>query len=232
MQRFYDEVSVVQTPGGWQVALDGRPIKTQRGSAQLVPSEALAQRLADEWRAQGEKIDPRSLPLRDLVDFAIDVIRPDRSAAIAKLTAFAQTDTLCYRADPDEPSYRRQRSLWEPIVTACETRHGVTFERISGVMHRAQPDTTMAKLKARLESEDEFALAALTTMASISASLITALAALDQGAEATDLFTAANAEEDWQAELWGWDDDAKKTRAARLEAFELAAELARLMRAS
>lgn len=232
MKRFYKDVSVEQAEDGWRVLLDGKPIRTQMGSAQLVPTWAAAELMAGEWRAQGEKIDPRSFVFRDLADLAIDVIRPDRAATVAKLLSFAGTDTLCYRAAPDEPLFARQQALWEPLVTACEARHAVRLERVSGIIHHAQPEATLAAFRERLEAEDHFTLAALITLASLAASLVVALAALEPGADVPALFAAGNAEEDWQAELWGWEWQAEDNRKLRLEAFSKAAEFAAVVRAT
>ena len=230
MKRFWKSATVEGADGGWRVSLDGRPIRTQGGQPQTVPKRTLAEALAEEWRAQGESVDPRAFPLRDLADLAIDHVRPDRTATIAKLLQYAETDTLCYRADPDEPLYRRQRELWEPLLETFETRHGVRLERISGVVHRPQPKETTARLRDALEAEDDFTFAALHTMAPLAASLTVALLALEPGADAAGLFAAANCEQDWQAELWGWDSEAEQARAARLAAFEAAARFARLAR--
>ena len=230
MRRFYKDVGMRKVDDGWQVMLDDRPLKTQRGAPQIVPGAALADLLAGEWREQGEELDTRRFVLRNLADFAIDIVSPDRDAAIDKLLQYAATDTLCYRADPDEPLWRRQQELWEPMVTACEARHAIQLERISGIVHRQQPEISLAALRRRLESEDDFTLAALTTMASLAASLVVPLALLDNPeTDPAALFAAANAEEDWQAELWGWDFEAEKTRASRLEAFEKAAQFARAL---
>lgn len=227
MKRFYREVVVGEVAGGWQVLLDGRPVRTQGGSPQVVPTAALAELLAAEWRTQGDEIDPRTFVIRDLTDHALDVVRADRSDALARLLTYGESDTLCYRADPDEPLYQRQLALWEPLVTACEARLGVTFQRVSGVLHRPQKPETLAALRKVLEAQDDFALAGLINLASLAASLITALAALEEGADAELLFVAANAEEDWQAELWGWDWMAEDDRALRAEAFRLAMEFVR-----
>ncbi len=224
MKRFYTDVSVACQEGEWQVLLDGRPVRTAGGAPQLVASQALAGLLADEWRRQGEEIDPRGLIMRDLADYAIDVVQHDRQDVLAKLMTYAESDTLCYRADPDEALYKRQLELWEPLVTACEARLGASFRRVSGVLHRAQPPETLAAMRGALDQHDHFALAGLVTLASLAASLITALAALEPGADAAILFTAANAEEDWQAELWGWEWTAEESRALRAEAFRLALE--------
>jgi len=230
MKRFWKDVSAVASDGGWRVALDGKPIRTQGGAAQVVPSRALAEALAQEWRGQGDEIDANAFVLRDLADYAIDHVQADRSAAIAKLLAYAETDTLCYRADPDEPLYRRQQQLWEPLVTAFETHHGVRLERVSGIVHRPQPPATLARLRSLLEALDDYTLAALATLAPLAASLTIVLTALEPNADAAALFDAANCEEDWQAEQWGWDALAEDARARRLRTFAAAAEFARLAR--
>ena len=231
MKRFYKEVAVDEADGGFRVTLDGRPIRTQGGAAQVVPTRELAEAMAEEWRGQGEEIDTRSFVLRDLADFAIDHVRSARSAAIAKLLAYAETDTLCYRADPDEPLFRRQRQVWEPLVAACEAAHGIRLERASGIVHRRQPEPSIAALRAHLQQLDDYALAALSTLAPLAASLIVALAAIADGADADALFAAANLEEDWQAEQWGWDYEAEEARAAKARAFTLAARFSCLARA-
>ena len=230
MKRFWKEVAVEPVEGGWRVTLDGRPVRTQGGHPQAVPNEALAEALAGEWRAQSEDVDPASFPLRDLADYAIDQVRANRGAALAGLLRYAETDTLCYRADPDEPLYRHQLERWEPLVTAFEARHRVRLERVSGVIHRPQPAETIARLGEILAAHDEFILAALATLAPLAASLTVALAAFEPDADPAALFAAANCEEDWQAELWGWDLEAERARALRLAAFETAAKFARLAR--
>jgi len=230
VKRFWKKVQVAEGEDGFRVTLDGRPLRTQGGAPQIVPTREMAEALAEEWRAQGEDVDPGSFPLRDMADLAIDRIGPDRASHIASLLRYAETDTLCYRADPEEPLFRRQDDLWEPLMKAAEERHGLRFERVSGIMHRAQPGATLETLRAVLEQQGDFTLAALATMAPLGASLIVALAALEDEADAARLFASANCEEDWQAELWGTDHEAAAARAARESAFVLAARFARLAR--
>jgi chaperone required for assembly of F1-ATPase len=230
MKRFYKDVGVAEADGGFRVMLDGRPIRTQGGAPQVVPTRALAEAMAGEWRAQGDQIDPKSFVLRDLADFTVDHVAPDRAAAAARLLPFAETDTLCYRADPDEPLYRRQQELWEPLVKAAEARHAIRLERVSGIVHRPQPPETLATLQAAMAALGPFTLAALETLARLTASLTIGLLAIEPGADAQALFAAANCEQDWQAELWGWDALAEENRAQRLEAFRQAVRFAELVR--
>jgi len=219
MKRFYKQAAATEANKGWRVELDGRPIKTALGNAQIVPTAGLAETLAREWDKQGEKIDPALFHKRDLADFAIDMVETDREGTKAKLLAFLETDTLCYRGDPDEPIYRRQKEIWEPIICRFEQRAGVTLERISGIMHRPQPEATLATLGDRLDELDPFALTALLTMTSLAASLVIGLSALESDAEVEALWNAANLEEDWQIEQWGEDAEAVAVRAKRKNDF-------------
>lgn len=230
MKRFYRDVSVDPAEGGWRVMLDGRGIRTAQGAAQIAPTQTLAGALAAEWAAQGEEIDLATFFFRDLADYAIDIATADPAAEIPAILRYAETDTLCYRADPEEPLYPRQQELWEPLLEDCETRHAIRFERVSGILHRPQPPETLARLGAVLREQTPFTLAATRTLASLAASLVVALAALEEGANAEKLWAAANAEEDWQAEQWGWEWTAEEKRARKLSEFSKAMEFARLAR--
>lgn len=230
IRRFYKDVTLGAQPGGYQVLLDGRGVKTVGGAAQIVPTEALGEALAAEWRRQGDTIDPASLPLRDMADYAIDVVSPDPAAIADGLIAYAETDTLCYRADPDEPLHAHQQAVWEPLLTGFEAAHGITLVRVSGVLHRPQPEAAMAVLRQRLAALDPFVLAGVETMTTLAASLVTALAALDAGHEDEPraLWQAVCLEEEWQADLWGRDWEAEERRARREADFLRAYSFARL----
>lgn len=232
MKRFYGEASAQRGEDGWFVALDGRRVKTQGGNVLVLPDEAMAQLLAEEWAAQSEDIDPHGFPMRDLADYALDVVALDKPAAVAALLRYAETDTLCYRADPDEPLWKRQQELWEPLVCVCEAREGIRLQRVSGVIHRAQDAAALAQLRERLEAMDYLTLAALTTLASLAASLVIGLAALEPDADGEALWHAANLEEDWQAEQWGRDREAEERREKRKADFLAAMRFAAAARAA
>ncbi|MFU7528841.1 ATP12 family chaperone protein [Qipengyuania sp. ASV99] len=231
MKRFYKAVSVHRAAaGGWQVTLDGRGVKSVGGSPQEVQSEALARTLAQEWEAQGEALDPASFVARAMVDYAIDVIAANPAAIADKLLTYGDTDTLLYRADPEDALYVRQLEIWEPIVTAFEQREGIALSRVSGIVHRVQSDAALAHLRARLCAQGPIALAGIEAMTTLSASLMIGLSAsaADSEVEALALWQAACLEEEWQADLWGRDEEAEERRAKRQADFLKAREITRL----
>lgn len=230
MKRFYKQVTVEAAEGGFAVKLDGRAIRTVGKRAQVVPTHALAEAMAAEWAGQGEEIDPQAFLFRDMADYAIDVVAQDPASVIGELLPYAETDTLCYRAEPDEAFAARQRLMWEPLLADAETRLGVRFMRVSGIMHKPQPPETLIRLKVELEGLGAFQLAALRNTASLAASLVLGLAALRPDADIDALWDAANLEEDWQAELWGKDAEAMERREKRAAAFAAAVRFAALAR--
>jgi chaperone required for assembly of F1-ATPase len=230
MKRFYTTVTAELTEAGWRVLLDGRGIKSVAGRPQLLPTRVLAEAMCLEWADQGEEIDTARFFLRDLADYAIDVAGTGRDPLIRGLVAYAETDTLCYRAEAGEPMRERQEAVWEPLLSMTEHRWDVHFERISGVMHQPQPLPTIVRMRKVLAAQDNFTLAALNTLTSLAASLVIGLAAIEPDADARALWSAANLEEEWQAELWGKDAEAEARRARRYGAFESAMTFARLAR--
>ena len=59
-KRFYEQVGVERGEAGWSVLLDGRGVRTPARKVLAVPTEALAEGVAAEWSAQGERIDAPS----------------------------------------------------------------------------------------------------------------------------------------------------------------------------
>lgn len=230
MKRFWKTAEASRDGEGWRVLLDGRGVKTAGGKPQIVPSKALAEAMVAEWAAQGEIVDPATFVLRDLADYALDVVASDPVNPARELLPYAETDTLSYRGDPDEALFARQEAVWEPILSGAEARWQVRFPRVSGVIAAPLPAETRDRMAAIIEGYDPFAIAALKMLTSLSASLVIALEALEPGADIEALWNAANLEEDWQAELWGLDSEAEERRRARFEAFGLAARFAGLAR--
>src|SRR5215469_575094 len=73
-KRFYTRVDVMETDGGFAVALDGRPIKTPSGRIVAVPSRPVAETMVAEWDAQREMIDPMTMPMTRLANSVVDAV--------------------------------------------------------------------------------------------------------------------------------------------------------------
>jgi chaperone required for assembly of F1-ATPase len=222
VKRFYEEAQVAPSEGRFAVLLDGRTVKTPARNPLAVPTQELAEAMAEEWNGQGEEVEPRSMPLTGLANAAIDRVAPDPLAFAAGLARYAEADLLCYRADGPKPLVERQAELWDPILAWARTRFGVEFELICGVMHRHQPEGTAKRLAAEVANRDGFRLAALSPLVTVSGSLIVALALAEGAIGLEEAWSAATLDEAWQAEQWGDDPLAAAAHDARRRDFDAA----------
>lgn len=226
MKRFYQAATVGRDRN---ILLDGRPVKTPGRADLAVPSDMLAGAIADEWNAQGETIDPRSMPLTGLANAAIDRVAPDPAAFARGLAAYGESDLLCYRADGPAPLVEHQARLWDPVLAWAQQRYDAVFELAAGVIHAPQPAETIARLGAAVESRDPFRLAGLSPLVTISGSLLIALALAEGALGLDEAWAAATLDERWQAEHWGEDAEAAQALAGRRRDFAAAARFLALL---
>jgi chaperone required for assembly of F1-ATPase len=227
VRRFYKQA---ETASGGAVLLDGKPIWTPGRNALTLPTAALAEAVAAEWNAQGEKIDPRSMPLTGLANAAIDRIAPDRAAFARGLAVYGESDLLCYRAEAPPRLVERQAGIWDPILAWARRRYDVDFEVACGIIHRPQPPATLDRLTQAVHARGAFELAGLSPLVTVSGSLIVALALAEGGIDLETAWAAASLDEQWQAELWGEDAEAAQALAGRRRDFEAAHTFLRLLR--
>lgn len=225
MKRFWKDVTVENG----QVALDGKPVRTPGRAPLALPTHALAEAVAQEWRAVGETIDPRGMPLTGLANAAIDRIAPDPAPFAAGLAAYGESDLLYYRAADPEPLVARQAASWDPLLDWARGRYDVHFETATGVMHKAQPEATVTRLAEAVNALDGFRLAGLSPLVTVSGSLVGALALLEGAVDAETLWQAAHVDELWQSEQWGEDDLAVQARDARRVDFDAGAQFLALL---
>jgi len=225
VRRFYKEVTVEDGA----VLLDGRAVKTPARASLVLPTSTLAEAVAAEWRAQGEEIDPRAMPLTGLSNAAIDRVMPDPAAFARPLAAYAESDLLCYRADAPAELVARQADAWDPLLDWARTRFDVHFTITSGIVHAAQPPATIARLGEALMARDPFGLAAMAPIVTIGGSLVVALALAEDAIDADRAFDVTHLDELWQAERWGEDKLALEARAVRRRDFMAAAQLLDLL---
>lgn len=219
MKRFWTDVTI---DAERVVRLDGRPVRTPGRVPLALPSDALAEAVAEEWRGVGETIDPRAMPLTGLANAAIDRVAPDPLAFAQGLARYGESDLFYYRAETPEPLVERQLAAWDPLLDWARERYDVHFEPVAGVMPRAQPAATVARLGEALASRDPFALAAMSPIVTITGTLVGALALAEGAVDAEALWQAANVDEDWQAEQWGEDELAAQARAGRRRDYDAA----------
>jgi chaperone required for assembly of F1-ATPase len=229
-KRFYKSAGVVEHgPGDHRVQLDGRALRTPAKAALAVPSAALAQAIAAEWEAQGEHIDPSSMPLTRLANSAIDGVAQREAEVRADIARYAASDLLCYRAEAPDDLQQRQAAAWDPVLRWVDEQLGARFATCTGLMPVEQPDAAKAAVAQALEAYDGFALAALHVMTTLTGSVLLALAHAQGRLTAEEAWAAAHVDEDWQISKWGEDTEAQARRARRWSDMQAASRMLGLL---
>jgi chaperone required for assembly of F1-ATPase len=226
-KRFYKEVSVEPGEnGGYAVKLDGRTARTPARAPIALPTERAARLMADEFQAQGEVIDPVTMPVMRLVNTAIDGVAREPDALLEDILRFASSDLLCYRADGPEGLVQRQNDHWDAVLDWARAALGARMNLAEGVVHVEQPRESLGALGVHLRGRAEpFRLAALHVMTSLTGSALLALAVEARARDVESAWMAAHVDEDWQIEHWGQDAEAMARRAQRKREMVAAARL-------
>lgn len=228
-KRFYKSVRATDA-APFSVCLDDRPLRTPGGKLQAVPTRALAEALAAEWEAQGEKLDMASMLLTKAVNTAIDRIEPRRAEVVEELAGFAGSDLLCYRATSPRELVARQARAWNPWLEWARSELGMDLRTGDGILHVVQPQASLDAARSAMAAFDSFALTALHPAITISGSAVLGLAFGRGLIDAATLLNLSRIDEDYQAERWGEDAEAAAVRNLRKADLELAGRMLALLR--
>lgn len=215
MKKFYNAVSVEPRAGGHAVLLDGKPIRTPAGKPLLAPTAALAEGIAAEWRGQGERVRPGTMPLTQLLNTALDRMAEGkvRAAAVAEVAGYAATDLVCFRAPHPPALAARQRAVWQPLLDWLADRHGAALAVTETLAAPRHAPASLARVADAVAAQDALRLAALHQATGALGSVVIALALAEGRVDAAAAFEAAHLDELHQMAEWGEDAEAR----ARLE---------------
>jgi len=222
-KRFYKTVSVTEHANGFGVALDSRAIKTPAKAPLVVPTPQLADFIAQEWDAQGDRINPETLPATRFANAAIDKVSLQFAEVADMLGAYGETDLLCHRAVAPVELVARQASAWDPLLDWATGRFGAELNVTTGIMPTLQKAETLSRLRAHLDGFTVFQMTAFHDLVALPGSLVIGLAATENHSPVEDLWRWSRIDEDWQIELWGRDEEADALASRRKNAFQNAA---------
>jgi chaperone required for assembly of F1-ATPase len=227
-KRFYKDVAVSGEEGAHGLLLDGKPVRTPGKALLALPSRALAEAIAEEWRAQGERVDPSTMPLTRLANTVIDGVQGREDAVAADILSHAAADLLLYQAEGPQALAEKQTEAWDPVLAWARAELGAPFVLAQGVMPVAQPESALAKTRDRYSGLDAYGLAALHVMTQLTGSALLPLAVARGKLTPDQAWKAAHVDEDYQIGQWGEDAEAAARHAARKRDFDAAARVLEL----
>jgi chaperone required for assembly of F1-ATPase len=223
-KRFYKQAEIVETPDGFAVTLDGKPVRTPSGKPLAAPNRKIAEGIAAEWNAQVETINPLTMPLTRFANSVIEGVIGRTDAVSDDAAKYLGSDLLFYRASHPEALVAREAELWDPVLFWAADALGAHFILAEGVMHVTQPEAAIKAARAAFPG-DPWSIAAFHVVTGITSSVLLALALLHGACDPDQVWAAAHVDEDWNSEKWGVDEEVAARRAARLVDFKAAADI-------
>jgi len=230
-KRFYKDAGTAAAEGGFNVTLDGRPIRTPSGRVVVVPVKALAEAVAAEWQAQGNNIDPATMPLTRFANSVVQAVVDRTDDVREDIAKYLQSDLLFYRAGHPEGLVAREAEHWDPVLDWARDALGAHFILSEGIMHVTQPDTAVQAARNALPT-GPWTVAAAHVVTTLTGSALLALALVHGVRDADQVWAAAHVDEDWNAAQWGADEEAVSRRAAKQVDYEAAVRILRAVDAS
>ena len=216
-KRFYKAVEAGEggeLGEGWTVRLDGRVLRTPKREALLLPNRALAEAVAEEWSAQGERIDPAGMPVTRLSFVTLDRDASGDAAAIAEAAKYAGTDLVCYRAEEPADLVAAQAQAWDPVIDWARARFDIDFVVATGLLPVDQPETAIEGVRGYAAQLDRWALTGYVQAVATSGSALIALMLAEGEIDGEQAFELSRIDETHQEALWGQDAEAAERAAA------------------
>ena len=212
-KRFYTDASIAQVEAGWAVTLDGRQVRTPRKTPLVLPTQALAEAVSAEWAAQGERIDPMTMPLTRLANVVLDQSDAHRDALVYEVVKYAVTDLLRHRAAEPDDLVTLQVETWQPYLDWAKTELGAHLPAVTGILPAAAPEASIAALRERASGYDVWRLTVLVQATSLTGSAVLGFALVEGRADGEAVFAASRLDEDFQISQWGEDEEAAEYAA-------------------
>jgi chaperone required for assembly of F1-ATPase len=230
-KRFYEHAGITETPGGFSITLDGKPIRTPSRHPLAAPTRGIAEAMAAEWDAQKEIIDPTTMPLTRLANSVIDAVASRVEAVADDVAKYFHSDMLFYRAGHPEALVALEAEHWDPVLFWAAKTLGAHFILAEGIVHVRQPDQAVAAARAVLP-DDPWSIAALHVVTTVTGSALLALALLRGALDEDQVWAAAHVDEDWNIAQWGIDGEVAARRLTRFLDFRAAASVLKALDSS
>ena len=212
-KRFYTAVTVEGEGQDWRVLLDGMQLRTPGKLKLTLPSKALAERLAAEWEAQDERINPSLMPVTRLTNVAVEQTPQRRGDLIAEARRYAQTDLICYRAPQPRILKERQSTAWDQWRD-WGAAQGVDLATTESLNAIPQAEASLQAVEAFAASLDDIRLTLFVHLIAVYGSVILAMAVMRSTLSGEAAFDLSRVDAVYQIELWGEDEEQAEITAA------------------
>ena len=167
------------------------------------------------------------MPFTRLACTAIDNVASMREDVVESICAYGGSDLLCYRAAEPEELVDLQNNAWNPVLEWLVNTLGAPMTKTTGLIPVQQPPATLARLRQEIEKSDNFQMAALLELVTLTGSLALGLCVVNGFGHPEEVWRKSQIDEDWQKRNWGVDEEAEAATARKFADFLAACEFAR-----
>jgi chaperone required for assembly of F1-ATPase len=150
---------------------------------------------------QGDKIEPSTMPLMQILSTKIDRVSEQRPAMTQAVLKYLDTDLLCYRTD-QPPLDQRQKDAWDPWLKWFEHEFGTALATTTDLKALKQPEAARKAVRDHVEDLDDDHFTILQIIVPLCGSIVLGLAFIARAAGPEDVFSASRVEETYKAELY------------------------------
>ena len=239
-QRPVGSLSMVQNSQGWQL-LDqyGALFLQQPGDEDTtkqelyplcVPTPQIATTIIAEWpdyqSTEGaehalSKHRPER-PMTQIIKLALLSSAAQRRARMSEIVSYLHSDTIGYWQQYPQHLHDAQQQQWGDLLEWCRAHWGEAPEPQYRLQPLVVPAGLEGRVRAYLDTLDDFAAAALAFLCPISGSLLISLAQCIGHINAEKAYRLANLEALYQQQQWGSNEETQQHMARLRQAFIIA----------
>ena len=213
MKKFWETIEIKKVSSKeFYILLDNKKLKTPLKKELTLSNHLMAKEVLKEWDQRSDIIDTDDLVFYGLLSTAIDRVREEKNSYINDIINFIDTDLICYRADNPIDLVSFQNKHWDPIISLIEKYINTKVSIFKGVMPSQQNSKVHHKVKNLVVELSDIQISVLHRITNLIGSVFLALCILKKDLSNKQAFELSFLDELWQAENWGYEEDASTKR--------------------
>ena len=190
------------------IQINDKIAKTPNGNLIELPTLKLAKIILKDFQSKKSKMLANIVSPVRITNTAIDKLVTSNYAYIEQLSAYLNSDVVCYFAHSPKDLVKKQNKNWLPMIKFMQDAYNINILYTSEISAISQPKDSLAKLKKILKSKNCFELSAIGVLVQLTNSIIISLALVNDKINAKDAYEISNLEEIYQSSFWGKDEEA------------------------
>ena len=213
MKKFWETIEIKKVSSKeFYILLDNKKLNTPLKKELILSNHLMAKEVLKEWDQSSEIINTDDLVFYGLLSTAIDKVSEEKNSYINDLINFIDTDLICYRADNPIDLVSFQNKHWDPVIMLIEKYINTNVSIFKGVMPSQQSSKVHHRFKNLIVELSDVQISVLHRITNLVGSVFLSLCILKKDLTNKQAFELSFLDELWQAENWGYEEDASAKR--------------------